>query len=522
MYFCSLKFTVIGDKGSIEKVLSVVEPPEDCGFEFREYDGENEIVGLDSAVIVDGREGIDAEDIPSAPYTAVIVPADRLSEASERLPENAYIWAVPADNSGFDGILRRYFVRLVGQMKESFDARRLKVCFETALDSVPDLIWFKDEKGAHLIVNNGFCGAVAKTKEQIYKKGHYYIWDIPKEEYDQGDYVCLESEDIVIKSGKTCLFDEKVKTKSGMRQFKTYKSPLTDPDGYVFGTCGIAKDVTDLHNINNELQAVIESMPFAAMVEDESDSVISVNSKFGEYFPESEGKDLSLWKKELLKTAAVKDNGIAELVITRDGEERIITFREEPIFDVFHETIGSISIFSDVTLEYMIRQQTIHTANTDFLTGLGNRRSLFAHLEQKKSSQTLAMITVDLDNFKQVNDKYGHKMGDEALRGISSILKECFWEDFIARMGGDEFLIVIDRPCSETQITEQTERFLNKLRALYAQSREFAIMTASAGIVLETLPPEGVHDTEKLIHMSDIALYNVKNSGKGSYQVYRE
>ena len=67
-----------------------------------------------------------------------------------------------------------------------------------------------------------------------------------KEEYEQGEYICLESEEIVLQEKKTCIFDEKVKTKHGMRQFKTYKSPIFDDNEQLIGTVGIAHDVTDL------------------------------------------------------------------------------------------------------------------------------------------------------------------------------------------------------------------------------------------------------------------------------------
>lgn len=72
--------------------------------------------------------------------------------------------------------------------------------------------------------------------------------------YEQGEYICLESDEIVLEERRTCLFDEMVKSKQGMRQFKTYKSPLFDDDGTILGTVGIAHDVTDLANMGAELE----------------------------------------------------------------------------------------------------------------------------------------------------------------------------------------------------------------------------------------------------------------------------
>ena len=517
MYYCSLKFEIISRDEALMRILSKVPPPEDCGFTFNACTQPG--TSLDTGTIIDLRNGL-PEKLDAVYCAALIVTPAQAEGAMALLPRDGYLWVVPCEDSLPEELIKGYFERFAAMLKERFDARRLRRCFDTALDSVPDLVWFKDMKGAHLMVNNGFCGAVAKTKEQIYKKGHYYIWDIPKEEYDQGDYVCLESEDIVIKAGKTCLFDEKVKTKSGMRQFKTYKSPLTDEDGTVFGTCGIAKDVTDLHNINNELHTIMESMPFAVMVEDMSGSVISVNSRFGEYFPDCGEGDLLLWKSEMMKKAVFKDNGTAELTVKRGKGERFLNVSEEPIIDVFGEKIGSITIFMDVTVEHNAKKQTIRTANTDYLTALNNRRSLFAHLEKVKSSPSLAMITVDLDNFKKVNDNFGHQAGDKALRETARIMKESFPDDFIARLGGDEFITVISRPLTEEELCSLTSAFLDRLTEYYERVEKFAVMTASAGIASECLPENGVHDTEGLMHKSDTALYGAKKEGKDRYKVF--
>ena len=89
------------------------------------------------------------------------------------------------------------------------DKRFVSTAFDGAIDSVPDLIWFKDVRGAHLKVNNAFCSAVGKTKNDVQGRGHYYIWDLKQEEYEQGEYVCLEMEEIVLRDRKTRAFRRK-------------------------------------------------------------------------------------------------------------------------------------------------------------------------------------------------------------------------------------------------------------------------------------------------------------------------
>lgn len=136
------------------------------------------------------------------------------------------IWAQPYGEAFVIFKLKRLFEAI----KAVKDRNLYRSYLETAINSIPNLIWFKDVRGAHLKVNDGFCRAVGKTKADVEGRGHYYIWDIKQEEYEQGEYVCLETEEIVLQKRKTCVFDEKVKTKHGMRQFKTYKSPIFDDD----------------------------------------------------------------------------------------------------------------------------------------------------------------------------------------------------------------------------------------------------------------------------------------------------
>ncbi len=110
---------------------------------------------------------------------------------------------------------------------------------ETTLNSVPNLIWYKDKDGIHEKVNDSFCRTVNKTRQQVEGQRHAYIWDV---EHD--DPACIESEREVMETGKTCVSEEIIQTGTGLRTLMTYKSPLYDLDGSVMGTAGIGIDVT--------------------------------------------------------------------------------------------------------------------------------------------------------------------------------------------------------------------------------------------------------------------------------------
>lgn len=528
MFFNRFSVSILSADTKIEEILGNVSQPEDSAFDIKTYSRPEDIdavSALGSAVIADciscADRQVDFRSDLNAEYIVLIVSADSLP-CEELLEKVSDLWVMPPDDSCCEKLLKAGFKRLMDNMKFRADSRRTEICLNTAIDSIPDLVWFKDSRGAHLNVNNAFCKAVEKTKSQIYKKGHYYIWDIPKSEYDQGDYVCLESEDIVMEARKTCLFDEKVKTKSGMRQFRTYKSPLIDPDGNIFGTCGIAHDVTDIQNTNNELDVVLESMPYAVIVADRHNSVISTNSKFSSYFPEDGsiiGKNFEDWKKNALAGHTVNADGCIEIKKNVDGGEKTLVFSEQPIIDIFDKDIGTVNIFRDITLERSFEIQNLRNANTDFMTGLNNRRSLFSYLETVKSYPQLSLITIDLDNFKTVNDSFGHPMGDEALIQTSAILMKCLPDDFIARLGGDEFLVVISGKRSESELESITRNLLDTLCGFYRSRKEFEKMSASAGVSYAVID-SGEHDIEKLMVSSDSALYCAKNLGKATFRIY--
>jgi len=521
MFTARFKIYIMSADNTLEKRLKEFPLPEDHTVEIIHADS-TEIIDKedDCAVVIDCREWIIAE-MPKtkAHFTVLLVSADNMPEANV-LWQADDLWIMPKKSG--DDILWIHFNRLIKTMTGIAENRRLKICFETAIDSIPDLVWFKNSIGEHLIVNDSFCKAVEKTKEQIFKKGHYYIWDISESEYAQGDFVCLESEQTVIEARKTCTFDEKVQTKRGMRLFHTYKSPLIDKSGEIFGTCGIAHDVTDIQNTNNELDVVLDSIPYAVIVDDISGKVLSTNSKFSEYFPktgELVGKDFNRWKRSVLRRKTINADGNTEIVRGEGAEQKTLVFMEEPIYDIFHDKIGNIYIFRDITLERKLEQQTLRSANTDFMTGLHNRRSLFTYLAEIGVGTQISLLMIDLDNFKKVNDTFGHQRGDEALLETSRLLNKCFPADFIARLGGDEFLVVIKGEHTREELIDEGERTLNTLCAYYRTRKEFMNMSASIGIATTRITEDG-ESVDNLILNSDSAMYNAKNSGKAAVRFY--
>lgn len=522
MYPCTLNLIVISEKARLEAAIKQAEIPEDCNISVSTKPALSEkLKQPDTAVIFDGaaafREGI--ANVGEKVLSVAAVSAAELDDLCDAAVRPDDIWVLDENSSDQTAIF--FADRLIARMKTEFDFRMQTICMTTAFDSIPDLVWFKDVKGAHLSVNNGFCDAVAKTKEQIYKKGHYYIWDIPKEEYDQGDYVCLESEEVVMNARETCLFDEKVKTKKGMRQFKTYKSALIDEDGKIFGTCGVANDVTAQHNINSELEVILDSMPFAVLIVDENENVLSVNRLFSEYFPEFDnivGTNVDSWKNSVMH-GKLSDGEV--LVQTGNG---LITLmcRVKPIYSIFDEIIGNAIILTDVTNERIQQKQTAHSANTDPLTGLYNRKYLFEYAESLKHERKLCAVMIELKNLSAVNASFGHDAGDRVLARIAAHIRSTFVGDCVVRFSGNDFLVLVNGYCSVCELEELAYELLDTLRGESCSSSEIGLVCAKVGIAGSDIPEDGEQDIDKLISKCEKALESAKSAGAASVCVFSE
>ena len=172
-----------------------------------------------------------------------------------------------------------------------------------------------------------------------------------------------------------------------------------------------------------------------------------------------------------------------------------------------------------------ILAQAHEIANTDVLTFLPNRRKIIVDLQEEvirsnRYDTSLSISLLDLDHFKNINDTYGHTTGDEALRSVSSRLREQIRHpDTIGRYGGEEFLIVL--PNSEVKAAvEQASRICQQVRALQIETNNHVLsVTVSIGIAQYRI---GQENWEQFLHRADVALYKAKDDGRDQWVVAEE
>ena len=207
-----------------------------------------------------------------------------------------------------------------------------------------------------------------------------------------------------------------------------------------------------------------------------------------------------------------------EHVKGQDGLREMITLKT-PLYDEDGEFLGTVGVAKDITKEEAYRKKLLKQAQTDELTGLLNRRYCFFKLEKVARCEQLAICYMDLDFFKEVNDRFGHQAGDDALVGFAGLLRQNFPEAMHVRMGGDEFIVVMRGETGRESIRPQLDTFMENVHEFFDRTEEFQGLSVSVGVVIGE---EAGVPLEILLHQGDIAMYEAKNSGKNRYCFYSD
>ena len=248
MYHCQLRLYCVGRRQELFDPIKKADPLEHFTHTCLESGEPDAALAAQAGVIFADLTGLDAREavkVLSVGGAELIVLADREADLTGLFPSLTDVWPLPMDDEELRFRFQRWQLAYCRE-KDLWEARQY---LEAAINSVPNLVWYKTKDGVHEKVNDSFCQTVNKTKEQVQGRRHAYIWDV---EFD--DPVCIESERIVMESKKTCVAEETVQTGEGTRLLTTYKSPLYDLDGSVMGTVGVGIDVTRERAYEEELR----------------------------------------------------------------------------------------------------------------------------------------------------------------------------------------------------------------------------------------------------------------------------
>jgi diguanylate cyclase (GGDEF)-like protein/PAS domain S-box-containing protein len=212
------------------------------------------------------------------------------------------------------------------------------------------------------------------------------------------------------------------------------------------------------------------------------------------------------------------------ILVRRDGLEVPIEDSVAPIHDREGKPTGAVVVFRDVSAARAMALAMTHSAQHDFLTGMPNRMLLNDRVNQaiawaQRHSKKVAVLFLDLDGFKHINDSLGHPTGDRLLQSVAKRLVDCVrGSDTVSRQGGDEFVVLLTEVAQSEDAAITARRMLHTVAQAHSVDQHDLHVTTSIGV--SVFPDDG-QDAETLIKNADTAMYQAKENGRQSYQFFK-
>lgn len=415
--------------------------------------------------------------------------------------------------------------------------------FAILINTSPDFILFKDGDGRWLDANR-IALQTFDLKDKIWQgKTDMELADLLPPPYRPALEACVTS-DLAAWEHKiqSRIFETVQMTDGSIRHFDVTKSPLLNKDGsrnllIIFG-----HDVTDLLRSMEQQkisEQVLANSREAVLITDIHNNIVSVNCAFttitGYTEEEVVGKNPSMFSSDRhdqkfyhAMWQQLTNEGVWRGEIwdkKKSGEIYLKWLNISTVHDRNGKLANYIAIFSDLTERTAIEDKFEFLAYHDPLTRLPNRLLLHdrfkqAHAAAMREKTIMAVLFLDLDKFKQVNDTFGHKTGDQLLKMVSERLENSVRKvDTVSRIGGDEFVVLLTDLRTGNTAALIAEKILAQLSEPFNIGKIEVASSLSIGIAL--YPNDG-QDLDTLLLMADTSMYHAKNCGRNTYRFFSE
>ena len=397
------------------------------------------------------------------------------------------------------------------------------------IDAVPARIAARDSNGRYIFRNK-------YSVEWIHGVG------------PDGEYTSSAEDELdrsVFETGEVIpLFEqEEIDRQHGVHIWLTTKVPLEEAAGRITGVVTVSLDITqqkEAQKLNTLLATAVEHAGDAIEITDAENRFEYVNAAFERISGYSRTDALGQTPFSLIMGdphdephyRAVQ-NAIASGQVwngTLTGRRKDGTLYEQeatisPVRNAEGEITHYVAVKRDITERLQSQARIWHLAHHDALTDLPNRVLFQDRLQQavaqaRRTGMLLAIMFIDLDNFKDVNDALGHEFGDLLLKAVTLRLRGCTREtDTVARLGGDEFALIHTGLERSDLAAKLAEKVLERLSEPFSLESQEIHISASIGV---TICPLDHDDPQQIVKNADMAMYRAKNTGRGSYQFYKE
>jgi len=417
------------------------------------------------------------------------------------------------------------------------ETRHMQHFLNSVIENLPNMLFVKDANDLRFVrFNKAAENLLGYSRAEMLGKNDYDFF--PKAEADF--FTTMDRE--VLKTGE--LMDiplETVQTRhQGERWMHTRKIPLFDESGQPQYVLGISEDITERRRTEDQAARL------GRILERSSNEIYVFDAATLQFTQVNQGalKNLGYTLDEMrsltpvdLKLMFTPEQFRELLEPLRRGDEDLLSFESEhkrkdgslyPVevrlqFSSIETPPVFVAVISDITERRQAQERLNYLAFNDTLTGLPNRlllldRILQAMLESERHERLVAILYLDLDRFKLVNDTLGHDAGDQLLRSVAGRLSDCVRPgDTVARLGGDEFTVVLANVAHVDDVGRVAQKVLDVFAAPFLLAGQEVFVSSSIGISLYPLDDTNL---ETLLKNADVAMYHAKDSGRNTFQFY--
>jgi diguanylate cyclase (GGDEF)-like protein/PAS domain S-box-containing protein len=404
------------------------------------------------------------------------------------------------------------------------------------MDTSPDMVWMKDTDGVYQACNRRFEAFFGAREAQILGRTDFdFVAREMAERFRDNDRRAIEH-------GGPIKNEERVAFASDGHSevLETIKTPVVTEDGSVIGVLAIARDITARRAAEEEirkLSLVVEQSPVSVMITDKEGNIEYVNRTFeqitGYRQDEVLGQNPRLLKSGDTPASAHQDLW-SSLKAGRPWEGEMHNRRKNgelfweyahiaPVVDDDGSVQHYFAVKEDITLRKQQNEKILYQAHYDALTRLPNRLLSLDRLQQmmsqaKRQKTKTAVLFIDLDDFKKVNDSLGHDFGDKLLIEAAKRLQQRIRaQDSVGRLGGDEFIVLLGNIDDAATAAHVAQELIQCIRLPFRIDHRELLMGASVGIAVY---PDNGDQSRELLRKADTAMYQAKRSGGTGYSFF--